>query len=341
MQIAVVILNYNTVQLLLELLPVVIERSSYANVQIVVADNASTDGSAEAVAARFPQIKLIQLKENGGYAGGYNKALAQVEADYFYLLNSDAVPGEHWLEPLLEMVQLHPALGAIQPHIYDYKQPQKFEYAGAGGGYIDHFGYPFCRGRIFGSVEKDEGQYQTPERIFWASGAALFISKRAFSEAGGFDESFFAHMEEIDLCWRMQNLGYDLWSCPSSKAYHIGGGTLSNQSPRKTYLNFRNGLLLLHKNLPIEQRERTIFKRKLLDGLAACFFLLQGKWKHIPAIVKAHKDFDTMKLNYFSDSGLNKPWNQLQGVFQGSLVYHYFLKGGKFFSKLNRRLFTK
>ena len=245
----IVILNYNTRNLLEQCLPVVIRNSDYPGATITVVDNASTDDSAAWMKANYPEIRFIQLAENTGYAGGYNAALAQCTEDYFVLLNSDAEPDEQWLSPLLELVAQHPDLGAAQPHLIDYYQRNKFEYAGAAGGFIDKFGYPFCRGRIFGNVEINHGQYNNPLPIFWASGAAMFIKREAWERAAGLDLAFFAHMEEIDLCWRLQLMGYSIWSCPSSRVFHIGGATLSNQSPRKTFLNFRNNLLMLHKNL--------------------------------------------------------------------------------------------
>lgn len=329
----IVILNYNTRDLLEQLLPKVISRSEGEDVKIVVADNNSSDGSADFIQHHFPDIELIKIPENLGYAAGYNYCLKNRTADYFVLLNSDAEPEQGWIDALKELAFRKPDLGAAQPHILDFKIRNKFEYAGAAGGYMDQFGYPFCRGRIFGNLEINNGQYDDEKELFWATGAALFIKRVAWEKAGGLDEVFFAHMEEIDLCWRLQNLGYEIWSCPKSKVYHIGGATLSNQSPRKTYLNFRNNLLMLYKNLNVQVRDSVIFKRKLLDGLAACFFILQGKINHIPQIIKAHRDFEKMKLKLKVGSD-NKKLTELSGVLQAGLVYSYFIKGKKTWDKL-------
>lgn len=329
----IVILNYNTRALLQSLLPTVIEKSQGDQVRVIVADNHSQDGSAEFVREHYPDIELIQIPENMGYAGGYNYCLKNRKADYFVLLNSDAEPEHGWIEALTAMAAKYPKMGAAQPNVLDYKNRKKFEYAGAAGGFMDQYGYPFCRGRIFGNVEPNVGQYDEEISVFWATGAALFIKREAWEKAGGLDEAFFAHMEEIDLCWRLQNLGYEIWSCPHSKVYHIGGATLSNQSPRKTYLNFRNNLLMLYKNLHPQERDSVIFKRKLLDGLAACFFVIQGKISHIPQIIKAHRDFEKMKTRLKVGEG-NKKLTELHGVLQAGLVFSYFLRGKKTWNKL-------
>ncbi|MFM2335846.1 MAG: hypothetical protein RIS91_1849 [Bacteroidota bacterium] len=328
----IVILNYNTRNLLQQCLPTVIRNSQYPGASITVVDNASTDDSASWMRNHYPEIRFIQLTENTGYAGGYNEALKQCNEDYFVLLNSDAEPDEQWLGPLLQLVAQHPDLGAAQPHLIDYYKRNQFEYAGAAGGFIDKFGYPFCRGRIFGHVEFNQNQYNKPMPIFWASGAALFIKREAWEKAGGLDLAFFAHMEEIDLCWRLQLMGYSVWSCPESKVFHIGGATLSNQSPRKTFLNFRNNLLMLHKNLNPSDRNARIFSRKLFDGLAGVFFLLQGKWSHIPQIVKAHREFDRIK-DQFPATPNPLPLTQLTGTLNDSIVLGYFLKSKKTWSQ--------
>lgn len=329
----VVILNYNTRELLASLLPKVIAHSAHPEVKIVVADNASNDGSADFVEHNFPDVELIRMNENRGYAGGYNECLKNRTADYFVLLNSDAEPAEGWLQPLWNIATKTPDFGAAQPIILDYFNRGKFEYAGAAGGYLDHFGFPFCRGRIFGNVEENHNQYNSTTRVFWATGAALFISRQAWEKAGGLDEIFFAHMEEIDLCWRLQNMGYSIWACHESIVYHMGGGTLSNSSPRKTYLNFRNSLLMLHKNLPESRKRKTLFARKLFDGLAGGFFLLQGKPKHIMQIIRAHRDFDktSRQVAVTPDP---KTLDELTGVLHGSLVLNYFLRFRKVWSKL-------
>ena len=248
------------------------------------------------------------------------------------MLNSDAEPADsNWLKPLIECSTLE-NFGAAQPSILDYSHREKFEYAGAAGGYIDFLGFPFCRGRIFGNVEPDSGQYHQTEEIFWASGASLFVKREAWERAGGLDDRFFAHMEEIDLCWRMKNLGYRIYHCPKSKVYHMGGATLSNQSPKKTFLNFRNGLLMMYKNLPVGVRDKRILKRKMMDGLAGIFFILQGKIQNTFQIIKAHRAFDQLKENY-SENSNNKNMNELTGVLNNSLVWGYFFKGLKTWSK--------
>ncbi len=328
----IVILNYNTRNLLQQCLPTVIRNSQYPGASITVVDNASTDDSASWMRNHYPEIRFIQLTKNTGYAGGYNEALKQCNEDYFVLLNSDAEPDEQWLGPLLQLAAQHPDLGAAQPHLIDYYKRNQFEYAGAAGGFIDKFGYPFCRGRIFGHVEFNQNQYNKPMPIFWASGAALFIKREAWEKADGLDLAFFAHMEEIDLCWRLQLMGYSVWSCPESKVFHIGGATLSNQSPRKTFLNFRNNLLMLHKNLHPSDRNARIFSRKLFDGLAGVFFLLQGKWSHIPQIVKAHREFDRIK-DQFPATPNPLPLTQLTGALNDSIVLGYFLKSKKTWSQ--------
>lgn len=324
----IVILNYNTRGILEKCLPQVIQNSNYPNCNIVLVDNASTDDSVQFVKTNYPNIELVELSYNSGFAGGYNLSLKNRTADYFVLLNSDAEPGPNWLEPILEIASQNPNFGACQPKILDYFKRSHFEYAGAAGGYIDVFGYPFCKGRIFGNVEADLNQYNQSEQIFWASGAAMFIKREAWEKANGLDEAFFAHMEEIDLCWRLQLLGYTIHNCHNSVFYHMGGATLSNQNPRKTYLNFRNSLLMLHKNLPSNIKNRRILQRKLFDGLAGVLFLIQGKPKHVVQIIKAHQYFDKHKQEFVISEN-TKPMTQLTGVLNASLVLGYFLKGKK------------
>jgi GT2 family glycosyltransferase len=330
-KIEIVILNYNTKNILAQCLPNVVKNSVYPNTSIVVVDNASKDDSNEYVRTHFPEIELIEFSENYGFAGGYNKALEHRNADYFILLNSDAEPAENWLEPLMKLAENTPKFGAAQPKIIDYNNRTKFEYAGASGGYLDRYGFPFCRGRIFGNVEKDQGQYNKTQEVFWATGAALLVSAEAWEKAGGLDPDFFAHMEEIDLCWRMKTLGYSIFVCPESTVFHIGGATLSNQNPKKTYLNFRNSLLMLYKNLPNEAIGKKIIQRKLFDGLAAMFFLMQGKPKHVVQIWKAHKYFEKHKSK-FIQSKQRVPLETLSGVLPESLVFGYFFRGKKTWS---------
>lgn len=333
MTVDIVILNFNTQNLLEELLPRVLKNSEFPGAKVVIADNASTDGSVQWVKEHYPTLELISLEKNHGYAGGYNEALKNRTADFFILLNSDAEPHEGWLKPLMEFVEKHPDLGAAQPKLIDYNKRDKFEYAGASGGFLDHFGYPFCRGRIFGNVEKDLGQYNDAREIFWATGAAFLIRREAWEKAGGLDERFFAHMEEIDLCWRLQLMGYKNYVVPESIVYHIGGGTLSNLSPRKTFFNFRNSLLMLYKNLPADERDKAVYQRKLFDGLAAVFFLLQGKFSHIRQIFKAHKEFEKLKsgMPLLHDA---RRLEDMPTVMNHSLVFSYFLRSQKIFSRL-------
>lgn len=287
--IGVVILNWNGIELLKQFLPDVIKFSPEATVYI--ADNASTDASVQYVKENFPQAKVIQNQINGGYAKGYNDALSTLSEDLFVLLNSDVQVTPYWLEPIISIFKNEPDVAVVQPKILDFKKPDYFEYAGAAGGFIDQFGYPYCRGRIFDSIEKDEGQYDDEVDIFWASGACLAIRKAKFYEAGSLDEDYFAHQEEIDLCWRLHNLGYRIKYTSNSVIYHIGGATLNSQNPKKTFYNFRNSLFNLVKNVPSHQILWVIFVRLILDGLAAFKFLLELNFKHSSAVFKAHLSF--------------------------------------------------
>jgi len=289
MNIAVVILNWNGVDLLKQFLPSVIAHSSKANIYVI--DNASTDDSVFYLQQNHPEVKLIQLNQNYGYAGGYNRGLQQIDADIYALVNSDLEVTKNWLNPIISEFKNHPETAIIQPKIKDYKNKDKFEYAGAAGGFLDLFGYPYCDGRVLFKVETDKGQYNLRKEIFWASGACLFVRKSIFNQLKGFDESFFAHQEEIDFCWRAHHHQHKTIYIPESTVYHLGGASLSNQNPFKTYLNFRNNLLMMLKNLPGSLVAPIIFSRLLLDGLAGIVFMLQGKPKHTWAIVKAHFGF--------------------------------------------------
>ena len=288
MNIAVVILNWNGITLLEQFLPSIVKHSNKAN--IYVADNASTDDSVEFVKTNYPTIKIIQNKENFGFAKGYNEALKHINEDIFCILNNDVEVTHDWLNSVTKIFKSESNTVVIQPKILDYKRKDYFEYAGAAGGFIDKYGYPYCRGRIFKTVEKDEGQYNGSKKIFWASGACLFIKKEIFNSLNGFDESFFAHMEEIDLCWRIHNLGYDIKYTGQSTIYHVGGATLQNTNPEKTFLNFRNSLYTLTKNA-----KGTVFllilMRLLLDGVAGANLLFQLKPIHTLAIIKSHFSF--------------------------------------------------
>lgn len=327
-KIAVVILNWNGVRLLEQFLPSVMSYSPEAT--IYLADNASTDSSIEFVKTNYPDIKIIQNEGNFGYAQGYNVALKYVEEPYFCLLNSDVEVTENWLKPILEIFEKEKNIAIIQPKILDFKNKSLFEYAGAAGGFIDKYGYPYCRGRIFETVEKDNGQYDDFSGIFWASGACFFIRKEVFNQLGGFDESFFAHQEEIDLCWRSKNAGYKTYYTFQSIIYHVGGATLKESNPKKTFLNFRNSLLMLVKNLPEGKILPIIFTRLFLDGIAGIQFILKGKFSHCWAIIKAHFHFYHL-LNKYLKKRTN---NQTESYFKtNSIVYNYFIKGGKVFEE--------
>ncbi|NKI32430.1 glycosyltransferase family 2 protein [Croceivirga thetidis] len=289
MKIAIVILNWNGVTLLKEYLPSVVALSNNADIWVI--DNASSDDSISFLKENYPQINIAELAKNYGFAGGYNRGLKQIKADIYCLLNSDVKVSEDWLQPIMELFQNRTDISIIQPKILDLKKPEYFEYAGAAGGFIDLLGYPFCRGRIFQSIEKDEGQYNDEIDIFWATGACMFIRTDVFKKLGGFDEDYFAHQEEVDLCWRAQNKGHKIRYCGESKVYHLGGSTLSNMNPKKTFLNFRNSLYSITKNLPASKAFPIIFARLILDGIAAARFLLQLKPLHCLAVLRAHFSF--------------------------------------------------
>ncbi|MCQ2605202.1 MAG: glycosyltransferase family 2 protein [Bacteroidales bacterium] len=289
MQIAVAILNWNGKSWLEKFLPNVIENSPEAVVYII--DNASTDDSVSFVKTSFPQCPVIVLDENYGFAEGYNKGLAQINADYYVLLNSDVQVGKNWIAPIISKMEQNPMLAVCAPKIKSFTNPEMFEYAGAAGGFIDKFGYPFCHGRLFDVVEKDEGQYDANCDIFWASGAALFVKSSVYQQLGGLDKDFFAHMEEIDFCWRVKNAGYTIQYVHDSEVFHVGGGSLPKENPFKTFLNFRNNLYMLHKNLPDNCYKQIIFKRRLLDALSFVNFLLHADWKNAKEILHAHKEY--------------------------------------------------
>ena len=289
MKIAVVILNWNGEVLLERFLPAVVKYSKDAT--IYVADNASTDGSIAFLEKNYPSIAIIKNKVNGGFAQGYNEALQHIEADIFCLLNSDVEVTEGWLSPIPDAFNTLPKAAIIQPKILDLLNKEYFEYAGAAGGFIDQLGYPFCRGRIFQTLEKDNGQYDDTKEIFWATGACMFVKKEVFTELKGFDADYFAHQEEVDFCWRAKNHGHKVYYIGTSKVYHLGGSTLSNMNPKKTYLNFRNSLFSITKNLPLHKAFIIIYIRLLLDGIAAVRFIFQFRFKHFLAIFRAHFSF--------------------------------------------------
>ncbi len=328
MKIAVVILNWNGAKLLQQFLPSVVSYSQEANV--FVADNASTDDSVNDVKANFPSVQIIRNKDNYGFAKGYNDALKNLDYDIFALVNSDIEVTENWLQPILEKFQNEPKVAIIQPKIRDFKNKDFFEYAGAAGGYIDQYGFPFCRGRIFDTVEKDLNQYDDETEIFWASGACFFIRSSVFRQLGGFDEDFFAHQEEIDLCWRAINCGHQIRYTSKSLVFHVGGATLQQGNPKKTYLNFRNSLLMLVKNLPKKRLFLIIFIRLCLDGLAGIQFIFQGKPKHTFAIVQAHYSFYSLIGRFLKKRG----GHQIDSYFKiKSIVYLYFIKKQTIFGK--------
>ena len=338
-KISVVILNWNGVGMLQKFLPKVVEYSVNQGVEICVADNASTDESVSYLQANFPNVRLIVLDKNYGFADGYNKALQQVEAEYVVLLNSDVEVTPHWLEPLVEYMDAHPEVAACQPKIRSERNKEYFEYAGAAGGYLDKYGYPFCRGRIFEVVEKDQGQYDTIQPIFWATGAALFIRLKDYREAGGLDGRFFAHMEEIDLCWRLRSRGRGIVCIPQSVVYHVGAATLKKENPRKTFLNFRNNLLMLYKNLPEKDLKRVMFVRGILDGVAAVFFLLKGEKEAAKAVLQARKEFKCIRADFDSSRGENLAKAVTDAIPEKvaySILWKFHACGKKSFSAVTR-----
>jgi len=326
--IAVVILNWNGEKLLEQFLPSITTHSPEATVY--VADNASTDGSIAFIKQNYPEVKIIKNAGNYGFAKGYNEALKEVEEEVYALVNSDVEVTRGWLAPVIELFEKDHETAIIQPKILDYKNKSHFEYAGAAGGFLDKYGFPFCRGRIIETVEEDKGQYDDETEIFWASGACIFIRKSVYRELGGFDEDFFAHQEEIDLCWRAFNRNYKTWFCHSSVIYHVGGATLSNSSPRKTFLNFRNSLWMMLKNLPAGKLFPVIFIRQCMDGLAAARFLFRGEFNHFWAVFKAHMWF-YYKLFYFLKKRKGKKYNNYYKI--KSIVYLYFIKKQMIFDK--------
>ena len=297
-KVSVVILNWNGEQMLRQFLPTVVSCSAGEEVEVCVADNASTDASVQWLRNEFPAVRLIVLDRNYGFAEGYNRALEQVDAEYVVLLNSDVEVTPHWLEPLLTFMDAHPEVAACQPKLLDQRKKSFFEYAGAAGGYLDKYGYPFCRGRIFDVVEEEDGQYETSVPVFWVSGAAMFIRLKDYREVGGLDNRFFAHMEEIDLCWRLKSRGKELMYIPQSRVYHVGGATLNKDNPRKTFLNFRNNLLMLYKNLPEAELTSVMCVRGWLDLLAACVFFLKGERGNARAVFQARKEFKQLRASY-------------------------------------------
>ena len=336
-RLSVVILNWNGRRHLERYLPSVVANTS-GDAEVVVADNGSTDSSLEWLAATYPEIRTVCLDRNYGFAGGYNRALKQVDTEYVLLLNSDVEVTPNWWQPLVEVLDKNADVAAVAPKLLSDSERDKFEYAGASGGFIDYLGYPFCRGRILSSVERDEGQYDDSREIFWASGAAMCCRREVFMELGGFDEDFFAHMEEIDLCWRMLSRGGEIYAVPQSKVYHVGGATLNKSNPRKTFLNFRNNLLMLYKNLPTGELRRVMYMRALLDYVAALKFLLTGAWGDFKAVLRARREYRRMRGEYEGVREQNLvaavvPVIKERSLF--SLLWQYYLKGKKHFSQLD------
>ncbi|MFY8020872.1 MAG: glycosyltransferase family 2 protein [Bacteroidia bacterium] len=336
-KVAIVIIHWNNRHLLETFLPGVL-KSTYPNLDIFLADNASSDDSVAYVKENFPAVKIIQLDKNYGYAGGYNEALKHVEADYFILLNNDVAVDPDWIEPVIAAMEADANIAAAQPKLLQFKEPEYFEYAGAAGGYIDHLGYVFCKGRIFETMEKDLGQYNESSQIFWASGACLFIKSKCFKEVNGFDADYFAHMEEVDLCWRLQLLNYKIISVPQSTVYHLGGSTLKKASPQKTYLNFRNSLIMLLKNMPLSQLWWFIPYRSFLDLLSSIFFLINEEPRHSWAIHRAHADF-FFRFSFWwkKRAEVKRLCNPLKSnvCYRGSIVFAHFIRRKKNFSEIN------
>jgi GT2 family glycosyltransferase len=334
---AVVILNFNGIEYLKMFLGSVIRYSLDGDTAVYLADNGSSDGSPEWVAGNFKEIKVIRFDKNNGFAGGYNLALEQIGAEYYILLNSDIEVTEGWLKPLINHLDVNPGTASCQPKILSYKNKDHFEYAGAAGGYIDKLGYPLCRGRIFSEVETDKGQYDNQVDIFWSTGACMAVRADAWKKMNGFDADFFAHMEEIDLCWRFHKAGYRVSFIPDSKVFHVGGGVIPYNSPFKTYLNFRNNLFLIYKNLPEKNFSALFFRRKILDGIAALFFLFKGQFSSVRSVWRAHMDFYKAlpvlkeKRKLICASTISEPDSL---ILNKSIVFEFYIKGHRTFESL-------
>ena len=333
--VAVVLLNYNGLKWLQQFVPILVQ-STYTNLQIIVADNASTDASVAYLQTTQPQIKIISNPTNQGFAQGYNTALLQVQAQYYVLLNTDVAVTPNWLQPIIQLMESDLTIGACQPKILSYAQPTHFEYAGACGGYIDYLGYPLAKGRVFNTLEKDAGQYNGNHPVFWASGAALVVRSNLYIQLGGFDDYFFAHQEEIDFCWRLQLLGHKVYCCSSSVVYHVGGGTLQAGSPTKTMLNFRNNLIMLHKNLPAVDVKKIIIIRYWLNKIALIPLLLKGDITNAKAILQAHKQYKIWVTTHAAQQNTshNKTMNTLIGVVNKSIVMQYFILRKKTYTQI-------
>lgn len=343
-KVAVVILNWNGKKLLKEFLPSVVRHTTHNEVDVIVADNGSSDDSLLFLSNSYPQIKTIVLEQNYGFADGYNRALNQIESEYFVLLNSDVEVTQDWLLPIIDFLDRNKDVAAAQPKILSQRNKAYFEYAGASGGFIDRLGYPFCRGRIFKAVEEDKGQYDNPIDVLWATGACLVIRSNDFFEAGGFDATFFAHMEEIDLCWRLLARGKSIKCIPASEVYHYGGATLDQENPRKVYLNFRNNLLMLYKNMADKEYKKLMCIRWFLDYLASFFFLLTGSFSKMKAVWKARKDFQKIKPQFHFDRMENLTKTSHYNIIERkkfSILVKYYLMRKRKFSELTESSHTK
>ena len=336
-KIAIVILNWNGLKLFDLFLPSVVRNAQNPNTKIIVADNGSTDLSVQYLKDNFPEVEIVELKKNYGFAEGYNKALEKIDADYFVLLNTDVEVTPGWLEPCINLLETDKSIAGLQPKILNYKKPHLFEYAGAGGGFIDKFGYPFCRGRILNRMEPDLGQYNKVTSIFWATGACMFVRADAFRRVGGFDGDFWAHMEEIDLCWRFKNMGYKIGYQPNSVVFHLGGGTLPYHSHRKIYLNFRNNLFMLFKNLSRQHFHRILFSRILLDGVAAIKFLFGFHFYSFWSVLKAHASFYKnlgILIQKRKKLLLKSAYENHAEIYSKSIMWKFFIQKKRRFSDL-------
>ena len=338
-KVAVVILNWNGKKFLEEFLPPLIAHTpSWA--ELVVADNASTDNSIAFVKERFPEIRIIINEENYGFAKGYNVALRQIEAEYYCLLNSDIEVAPNWIEPVIDYLDNHPDVAICQPKLLSFSDKGNFEYAGASGGFLDKYGYPFCRGRMFDTMEEDKHQYDDIVEIFWATGACMFARASLYHELGGLDDDFFAHMEEIDFCWRAKNAGHKVMCCPEAVVYHVGGGSLPKSSPRKTFLNFRNNIILLYKNLPKQRLFWVFFVRFVLDNVAALRFLFGGSFGDFKAVYRAYFSFyGSFRKNARKRKGIKH--QHVSEIYNKSIVFDYYLRGKKYFSDLKKSEFSE
>lgn len=328
-QLGVIILNWNGLELLKQFIPAAVKHTISEQADLIVADNGSTDGSVAWLRAEYPEVRVLELPENYGFAEGYNWAVGLCDYPFVTLLNSDVEVTDGWWQPLLDFLEKNPDVGAVQPKILSFRDKTSFEYAGAAGGYLDRLGYPYCRGRLFDVVEKDEGQYDgLPVDVAWASGACLMVNRQLYLRLGGLDAKFFAHMEEIDLCCRIHNAGFRVCALTDSAVYHVGGASLNQGNPKKTYLNFRNNLLLLHKNLTRDSGRKVLFMRRLADTLAFAMYVAKRDWANARAILKAHADFRKMRKEYV-DFPVRDVIRELPGANKNAVIERYLLRKKK------------